>query len=157
MIFVRLHPSRVIQAVRSLTAVALRSVSHAVEGQAPESVPPPFWQQERAELLVQLAQRDARIAQLEVEATTLRERVAKLEELLRTHSKDSSLPASQDRPDRKPPRTEGGRLPDGQKRNQGGQKGHPGRTREPFKAERVDRIVTASCSAPCNLWPVGHS
>lgn len=112
------------------------------------------WREERAELLRQLTEKDAQIVELEGKTDALQERVGKHEEQLRTNSKNSSQPASQDRPAQKAARTSGGQLPDGQKRAQGGQKGHPGRTREPFKAERVERVVPVPCTSSCDCGGV---
>lgn len=79
----------------------------------------------RAELLVLLAERDRRIAQLEAENEDLARRVARLERLISRNSGNSSMPPSaDDLPGRTPPR---GRPPGGSgKRKPGGQPGSPG-------------------------------
>ena len=78
----------------------------------------------RAELLVLLAERDGRIAQLEAENADLARRVARLERLISRNSGNSSFPPSaDDLPGRTPPR---GKRPRGGKRKPGGQPGSPG-------------------------------
>jgi transposase len=79
----------------------------------------------RAELLVLLAERDARVAQLEAENAELARRVARLERLISRNSGNSSMaPSGDDLPGRRPPREKPRRG--GWKRRPGKQLGAPG-------------------------------
>jgi transposase len=79
----------------------------------------------RAELLVLLAGRDRRIAQLEVENAELARRMARLEQLISRNSGNSSMPPSaDDLPGRKAPREQPRRWAG--RRRPGKQPGAPG-------------------------------
>jgi len=107
----------------------------------------------------ELSQRDTELAALRAERDVLLARIATLEERLNTSSRNSSRPASQDRPDQRPPRTRQGTLPDGQKRNQGGQPGHTGHHRpllDESQVTRTERVCPPSlCDCGGKVNPTG--
>jgi transposase len=90
------------------------------------------------ELEARLAARDARIAELEAQVAMLLRRVAELKALLGQNSTNSSRPPSSDRPGerrRKP------RKRKKKKRSAGGQRGHAPHRRELLPPEQVDDII----------------
>jgi len=106
-----------------------------------------------------LEQKEAEVVTLRAEREQLLARIAELEERLNTSSRNSSRPASQDRPDQRPPRTRQGSLPDGQKRSRGGQPGHQGHHRPLLDMSKVDEVIQvpppASCTCEGEVVPTG--
>ena len=96
-----------------------------------------FYLRRIAELQTQVAQRDERIAALEKQVAELRAQVARLAEQvarLSKNSSNSSRPPSSDIV--KPPKPDNPKGP----RKQGGQPGHQGINRQPFRADQIDRV-----------------
>ena len=92
--------------------------------------------EENRELRAQLAERDARIAELEALLAGALKRIADLEARLKTDSRTSSKPPSSDPPNAaaRPKRPPSGRR-------RGGQPGHRGTTRSLLPPEKVTHIV----------------
>jgi transposase len=94
-----------------------------------------------AELLAEVAAKDARIAtleQLEQQVAMLMKRVAELEEKLRQNSRNSHQPPSSDTPDERKNRS---RDKSSNSRKRGGQPGHGGARRELLPESEVDEVV----------------
>jgi len=96
---------------------------------------------ENVELRQQNAELRQQVAILTEQNTTLRDQVANVAEQvarLSKNSSNSSKPPSSDPPRRiKPPKPNNTNGP----RRQGGQAGHKGVTRRPFRPDQIDRIV----------------
>lgn len=111
-----------------------------------------FYLRRIAELQTQVAQRDERIAALEKQVAELRAQVARLAEQvarLSKNSSNSSKPPSSDIV--KPPKPNNPNGP----RRQGGQPGHHGVNRPPFRADQIDYIEELH-PAGCPHCPDGN-
>lgn len=91
------------------------------------------------------AEKDQKIEVLEQENKALRERIAELERRLGLNSDNSSKPPSSDGIKKKPQRTKS--LRSQSKKNQGGQKGHPGQTLK--QVLQPDKIINHSAPSNC--------
>ncbi|MEA1970766.1 MAG: IS66 family transposase, partial [Thermodesulfobacteriota bacterium] len=109
------------------------------------------FKRENTELRQQLAQAQAVIKELKAENVAFKARVAKLEEKLRTSSKNSSKPPSSDPPwAKQKPKRRGKKG----KRKRGAQKGHEGKARTLLPPEEVDDFVDCPPPEKCDCG--GH-